>query len=68
MHYWIGCYAKRLHDVRKNRLVTIKENENINYTKIEKIEIELTSQKHFKNTNGQPSMFQENLLKKQLHQ
>ena len=37
--------AKRLHDVRKNRLVTIKENENINYTKIEKIEIELDKSK-----------------------
>ena len=27
--------ANRLHDVRKNRLSTIKENENTNYTKIE---------------------------------
>ena len=33
--------ANRLHDVRKNRLTTIKENENINYTKIETIENEL---------------------------
>ena len=33
--------ANRLHDVRKNRLTTIKENENINYTKIETIEKEL---------------------------
>ena len=43
----IGLFAdaKRLHDVRKNRLVTIKENENINYTKIEKIEIELDKSK-----------------------
>tara|TARA_Y100001970_G_C14157639_1_gene816527 strand:+ start:252 stop:1076 length:825 start_codon:yes stop_codon:yes gene_type:complete len=40
--------AKRLHDVRKNRLTTIKENESINYTKIETIENELkVSKKEF---------------------
>ena len=37
--------ANRLHDVRKNRLSTIKENENINYTKIEKIQNELDKSK-----------------------
>ena len=46
--------ANRLHDVRKNRLTTIKENENTNYTKIETIQNELdNSKKHFKNINGQ---------------
>jgi regulator of PEP synthase PpsR (kinase-PPPase family) len=41
--------AERLHDVRKNRLSTIKENENTNYTKVEKIKNELQdSKKAFK--------------------
>tara|TARA_B100000401_G_C52804748_1_gene720532 strand:+ start:723 stop:1547 length:825 start_codon:yes stop_codon:yes gene_type:complete len=37
--------ADRLHDVRKNRLSTIKENENTNYTKIDTIQSELESSK-----------------------
>ena len=37
--------ANRLHDVRKNRLHTIKEQENINYTKIDKIQGELDKSK-----------------------
>tara|TARA_B100001121_G_C18681051_1_gene618553 strand:+ start:639 stop:1481 length:843 start_codon:yes stop_codon:yes gene_type:complete len=37
--------ADRLHDVRKNRLTTIKENENINYTSIDKIQNELDNSK-----------------------
>ena len=37
--------ANRLHDVRKNRLTTIKENENTNYTKINEIENELINSK-----------------------
>ena len=41
--------AERLQDVRKNRLSTIKENENTNYTKVEKIKNELQdSKKAFK--------------------
>ena len=41
--------AERLQDVRKNRLSTIKENENTNYTKVEKIKNELQdSKKTFK--------------------
>ena len=43
----IGLVAEpyRLHDVRKNRLTTIKENENLNYTKIETIQNEIDSSK-----------------------
>ena len=37
--------ANRLHDVRKNRLSTIKETEKTDYTKIEKIENELEDSK-----------------------
>ena len=37
--------ADRLQDVRKNRLSTIKENENTDYTKIIKIENELKESK-----------------------
>ena len=37
--------ANRLHDVRKNRLSTIKENESTNYTRIETIENELDNSK-----------------------
>ena len=37
--------ANRLHDVRKNRLSTIKENESTNYTRIETIENELNNSK-----------------------
>ena len=37
--------ANRLMDVRKNRLSTIKENENTNYTKIDTIENELDNSK-----------------------
>ena len=41
--------ANRLHDVRKNRLTTIKENENTNYTKLETIQSEIEkSKKAFK--------------------
>ena len=41
--------ADRLHDVRKNRLTTIKENENTNYTKLETIQSEIDkSKKAFK--------------------
>ena len=41
--------AKRLHDVRKNRLSTIKENEITDYTKINTIQSELEkSKKTFK--------------------
>ena len=41
--------ANRLHDVRKNRLTTIKENENTNYTKLETIRSEIEkSKKTFK--------------------
>ena len=35
----------RLHDVRKNRLTTIKEHENTDYTKIENIKNELIDSK-----------------------
>ena len=43
----IGLVAEpyRLHDVRKNRLTTIKENENLNYTKIETIQNEIDNSK-----------------------
>ena len=43
----IGLVAEpnRLHDVRKNRLTTIKEHENINYTKIETIQNEIDDSK-----------------------
>ena len=47
----VGLIAEptRLHDVRKNRLTTIKENENTNYTKLETIQTELNdSKKTFK--------------------
>ncbi len=47
----VGLTAEptRLHDVRKNRLTTIKENEKTNYTNIEKIQDELDkSKKAFK--------------------
>tara|TARA_Y100001935_G_scaffold255176_1_gene266927 strand:- start:1717 stop:2541 length:825 start_codon:yes stop_codon:yes gene_type:complete len=37
--------ANRLHDVRKNRLTTIKENEITNYTKMETIQNELENSK-----------------------
>ena len=37
--------ADRLHDVRKNRLTTIKEYENTNYTQIETIQSELDKSK-----------------------
>ena len=37
--------ADRLHDVRKNRLNTIKEHEATDYTKIEVIEYELEKSK-----------------------
>ena len=41
--------ANRLHEVRKNRLNTIKEHESSDYTKIETIENELEkSKKTFK--------------------
>tara|TARA_B100000686_G_C16790922_1_gene978651 strand:- start:2974 stop:3798 length:825 start_codon:yes stop_codon:yes gene_type:complete len=36
---------KRLHDVRKNRLTTIKENENTQYTKLETIQKEINESK-----------------------
>ena len=43
----IGLIAEpdRLHDVRKNRLSTIKENEKTNYTNLEKIQDELDKSK-----------------------
>tara|TARA_Y100001970_G_scaffold277322_1_gene381308 strand:- start:6013 stop:6837 length:825 start_codon:yes stop_codon:yes gene_type:complete len=43
----IGLVAEpgRLHDVRKNRLTTIKEHENTDYTKIENIKNELIDSK-----------------------
>ncbi len=47
----VGLIAEptRLHDVRKNRLTTIKENESTNYTKLETIQTELNdSKKAFK--------------------
>ncbi len=37
--------ADRLHDVRKNRLTTIKEYENTNYTQLETIQTELNRSK-----------------------
>ena len=41
--------ATRLHDVRKNRLITIKEIENTKYTKLDKIQSEVDdSRKTFK--------------------
>ncbi len=41
--------ANRLHDVRKNRLTTLKENESTNYIKIDQIQSELDdSKKTFK--------------------
>ena len=43
----VGLVAEpnRLHDVRKNRLTTIKEHENIDYTKIENIQNEIDNSK-----------------------
>ena len=37
--------AERLHDVRKNRLISLKENENTNYVDIENIRKEIKSSK-----------------------
>ena len=47
----VGLIAEpaRVHDVRKNRLTTIKENESTNYTRLETIQTELNdSKKAFK--------------------
>ena len=48
---------ERLVDIRKNRMNTLKETENTNYTDIKKIKKKLMKQKkHLPNINGQQLM------------
>ena len=61
--------AERLVDIRKNRMMTLKERENTSYTDIQKIKEEVEeAKKTFANINGQQLMLPENLLKKLQHQ
>ena len=46
--------AERLHDVRKNRLSSLKENENINYIDLESIKSEIESSKKIFKKNQWP--------------
>ena len=61
--------AERLVDIRKNRMMTLKEQENTSYTDIQNIKKEVEMQKKLlPNINGQQLMLQENQLKKRPHQ
>ena len=61
--------AERLVDIRKNRMMTLKERENTSYTNIQKIKEEVEdAKKHLQNISGQPLMLPESQLKKPLHQ
>ena len=61
--------AERLVDIRKNRMMTLKERENTSYTNIQKIKKKLKMQKKLlQNINGQQLMLHENQLKKLQHQ
>ena len=48
--------AERLHDIRKNRLLSLKENENINYIDIDKIRKEIESSKKLFKKNQWPTI------------
>ena len=49
----LSTEPERLADLRKNRMNSLKETENIEYTDLENIKKEVLEQKkHFKNING----------------
>ena len=49
----LSTEPERLADLRKNRMNSLKETENIQYTDLENIKKEvLKAKKHFKNING----------------
>ena len=61
--------AERLVDIRKNRMITLKENKKIQVIQIFKIlKKKLRTQKKLlQNISGQQLMLQENQSRKQLH-
>ena len=61
--------AERLVDIRKNRMMTLKEKENTIIQIFKKLKKKLKMQKkHLQNISGQQLMLLENLLKKPQHQ
>ena len=59
---WFKHGTRKLVDIRKNRMNSLKESENTKYTSIENIKKEVMKQKKLsKNTDGLQLMSQENL-------